>query len=721
MNDRIFPVVSLLIVWLGSLLIGAVGPAESADPVMRFLLSDGSSIEGRLLASEVSDQVRVECPLLRQPLEFPTENLLEARLVGIGGAADASSATGVSQDDGRAGLPMLAFGLHDHNQFVGHVVSESDGVITLETEDLGRVEFRVDQVARVIRQHRMPRQILSLSNSRYRFRHEDGWRFGDSGLSGQTPEAATVADFELPDRFHIRLSVRCAGEADFELSLGDRSSRGAGQGGGRIDRRGGSLSRLPTERYVTRLEWLGRSVSLVRSNASVSDAEVFDLAETVGRLELELYIDQTAGRMVAFRDGLLQGDVALVDDEPVTRQSLTLINRRDPVEVMRLDLFDWDGRVPESRSLPDRYTLLRDGTLIAAVAEQWERDRFRVDGVWQQIEDLAQMEIATAGQISDDCELVMSGGCRLWGRLDGAGPKATMQIRDAAGITYQVSPPRVVRLSGRSNQTKTAPDDASELFAEGVHLWGSLLDGRKLGAAFAWRPSAGTNSSAIVAEQGVQIRFASAEDRADELQGRSGTTDAVLELRSGDRLPGELIEIKGDAVRFRSELCGEVSVAPAEVSRIQWGSEVAIDESALGLLLSLPRRMQSTPPTHLIVSRQGDVLRGRLLSIESDVARIEVRGIIRVVDRPNIAAVIWLNQDAGNDKSCGYVAATGGGARLGLENAQFDGIQLQAKHRILGTCRVPADALEQLRIGTREVVPRETWQLVPVKEPKTFE
>ena len=56
---------------------------------------------------------------------------------------------------------------------------------------------------------------------------------------------------------------------------------------------------------MTRLEWLGRSVSLVRSNASVSDVSVFDVGDQDGVLAVDLYCDQTAGRLAAYGDGAL--------------------------------------------------------------------------------------------------------------------------------------------------------------------------------------------------------------------------------------------------------------------------------------------------------------------------------------------------------------------------------------------------------------------------------
>ncbi|WP_372897485.1 hypothetical protein, partial [Stieleria sp.] len=260
-----------LVVGVLFLLIGSVGNASADDPGLRFLLVDGSNIDGTLSAAEEPGRLRINSTRFAQPIEISTENLLEARREPL----NAGSVVGDGLD---TSTNTFAFLLSDGSRFVGNVASWLDGVIALETEDLGRVSFAAQRVVRIVDQASMPHQILALSDARYRFRRETGWSFTEQGMACTVPESTAVAGIDLPDRFRIRIEVDCEGTADFELSLGDRSPGGAGQGGARVDRRGGSISRLPTERFITRVEWFGESVSLVRSNASVSDAGVFDVA-----------------------------------------------------------------------------------------------------------------------------------------------------------------------------------------------------------------------------------------------------------------------------------------------------------------------------------------------------------------------------------------------------------------------------------------------------------
>lgn len=67
-----------------------------------------------------------------------------------------------------------------------------------------------------------------------------------------------------------------------------------------------------------------------------------------------------------------------------------------------------------------------------------------------------------------------------------------------------------------------------------------------------------------------------------------------------------------------------------------------MDSGAQKKLLTLPRMQRSNPPTHLIVARQGDAIRGRLKSINDDFAVLEVRGSDRSIMMKTIAEIIWL-------------------------------------------------------------------------------
>lgn len=706
MNDRTnrrFAFVAMLVFCY------AVPVAIAEEPEMRFSLSDGSTMVGGLDASGSTGSVLISSDLFRQPMVISTQVLFEARL-------NLPNRDSVAPKIFNPSTPTFAFVLVDGSQFVGTLQSWSDQSVVTETADLGRVEFPADRIVSVVEVSETSRQISSLATSRYRFRSEEGWRFFDGELVSETPGAAVVAKIDLPSRFQIRMEITCAGQADFELSLGDRSNAGAGQGGGRVDRRGGSLSRMPSERFVTRLEWLADSVALVRSNPSVSDAAVFDVTDGGGVLKLDLFFDQPAGQLAAFGGGLLLGNISLIDDDPLVRSVLTMINRGDNVDVKRFELIQWDGQLPESRRLPNRFTLLRDGTLVDEIAEQWESDRFRVDGNWHSNHDLLRMEFGRVMRPQGDCEFMLSGGGRVRGRITGAAGNGMILVLGSFGDRFSIDPSRVQRLVGNPDDAKFTRASETELVAEGVRLRGALIDGTDVGATFGWQSTISESKLGITASDGVEIRFGGPDAKS------VAVLNAIwMELRSGDRLPGDLKRIDGDAVRFRSGICGEVLVSSTEISRIRLRGYDRLDRAELELLLSLPRRMKDSPPTHLLISPRGDVLRGRLLSIDAEEARMEIRGRTRMIQREKIAEIVWLDQVASKRTAVKYVVTTRVGARLGFAAAEFDGNELRGDHAVWGDCRVPSGTLQTLKFGPRGKNDQPRWNLLPVKEPRSFD
>src|SRR5439155_14982324 len=83
-----------------------------------------------------------------------------------------------------------------------------------------------------------------------------------------------------------------------------------------------------------------------------------------------------------------------------------------------------------------------------------------------------------------------------------------------------------------------------------------------------------------------------------------------------------------------------------------------LDEPKRDRLLTLPRLQKDNPPTHLICSRNGDFLRGRVLEMDEARLKVEVRLETREIPRDRIAQIVWLHADELTGK---VVAAPAGG------------------------------------------------------------
>ena len=80
---------------------------------------------------------------------------------------------------------------------------------------------------------------------------------------------------------------------------------------------------------------------------------------------------------------------------------------------------------------------------------------------------------------------------------------------------------------------------------------------------------------------------------------------------------------------------------------------IRLSKSKRERLLTLPRMQKGSPPTHLIRSKNGDYLRGRVIEMDDKTLQVEVRLETKEVPRDRISRIIWLHPDeleAGPDR-----------------------------------------------------------------------
>ncbi len=704
--------------------------ARGQEGAMQFRMIDGSVVTGRLAADPQPARLQIHCDGFAGPIIVPVGGLLEGRRPP--GSMPQDSRLPDDRDDASSNGPPFAVFLDDGCVLVGAIDFIADGSLVVRSRHYGSVRVATRRVDKIVRTTEMPRLLFAIHNSRFRIRPELGWRVNAESLTCDQVDVAAVADYELPATFRLRVDVSCAGNPDFELSLGDRSASAAGQGG-RVDRRGGSLSRLPSERYVTRVEWFDEDVSVIRSNASVSDSAVFRSTGRSHSLSIDLYIDQRDGRLLAYQQGMLIGRAVVDDPQPVYRSVLTLINRGDAVTVDRLDLFQWDGSEPASRRSSDQFTLLADGTMLDAAAVEFQPGRFRIGDIWQSMADLVEMRFQHGDNGAEQgrevsCELTLEDGSRLRGSLSagtgGEDDANVLNFRNVSGeITIAVDAERVMRLTGDAAAALPESDSQGRLLLPGTELGGRLVDGRRIGGAttFGWRNNVFENEFGTVGQSKADVRFAGSEDAESVDAGSSDPVAAGFECQWGDTLQATMVELKDGQVRFRSESFGEFSLPASLVTRIRLAESPPLSQAESELLLQLPRRMKESPPTHLLVSRTGDVLRGNLLDVDQSRARIVVRGVTRSIPRETIALIEFLTPRETVEGSIAYVLQTRGGSRLSLSSAFLENETIVGAHSAFGECRVPVSDLRQLSFGDRDAEPSSRPTFVPVKEPRTFE
>ena len=189
----------------------------------------------------------------------------------------------------------------------------------------------------------------------------------------------------------------------------------------------------------------------------------------------------------------------------------------------------------------------------------------------------------------------------------------------------------------------------------------------------------------------------------------------VVGLRTGETLEADVRSIDSEMaevaprVASGSEGEGSVRVPVDQLSHVVFGGgSLTLDAESLGRLRTLPRSMRQRMPTHALVSRGGDVVRGWLMSVDPEIVRLKVRTETMEVPRGLLSAVVWLSPpgggiedgEDGEDREVGedrggnvadavvgsgvrFLMPAGGGV-LAIEPVAIDRGRLRGRHPVLG-------------------------------------
>ena len=87
-----------------------------------------------------------------------------------------------------------------------------------------------------------------------------------------------------------------------------------------------------------------------------------------------------------------------------------------------------------------------------------------------------------------------------------------------------------------------------------------------------------------------------------------------------------------------------VAISKFEVDNLS-GTSIRqfIEEESRQAVLTIPRFRRDSPPTHVIIAPNGDLLRGRLLAVEGDQIEFESRLEALRFERSRVGAIVWLD------------------------------------------------------------------------------
>ena len=366
---------------------------------------------------------------------------------------------------------------------------------------------------------------------------------------------------------------------------------------------------------------------------------------------------------------------------------------------------------------------------------------------------------------------VYQDGSRLGGELRRV-EKSSLSLK-TPGIKEVLSLPLAGLRSVVMLRPQAAPaaigDLPGMLELEGIRLPGRLVEGREQpgSSCLVWQPQGSGTASPL--RPGVSGRIVyreppppaprqQAAQRNAPQQGAGGFVAGFLSalagsgnqpadadgkrkslyLRTGDVIPSEVTSIDDRGVSFRTSLSTSTFVPHDKVQAAELAQEatpsVKINKAKRERLLTLPRMQKENPPTHLIRSRNGDYLRGRLIKMDDKVAQVEVRLETKDIPRDRISSIIWLHprpQDGKGDLAnpTGENAATrvqavrNDGIRLTFLAERLAGRTLSGKSDVLGPCQVDLKNVDQLLIGggiekAAAQLAYQQWKLKDAPEPR---
>lgn len=218
----------------------------------------------------------------------------------------------------------------------------------------------------------------------------------------------------------------------------------------------------------------------------------------------------------------------------------------------------------------------------------------------------------------------------------------------------------------------------------------------------------------------------SSKPNSTESFGRSLDKDEPsLFLKSGDCFAAEIQSVNEGEMTFQSSLFSANKIDINEVRGVRklvYTGTDTMEKAGRKRLLTLPRSQRNNPPTHLVVSREGDAIRGQLLSLDVDSITLQVRGEERKIQMKNVAEIIWL-QDApeivppgkkptsepsmevkvvGDMNGKGDLvcqALDSSGTRVSIAPERVEGDILYGQHPQLGDCHIDLSKISKLVLG----------------------
>jgi thiol-disulfide isomerase/thioredoxin len=731
-------------------------------------LHDGDFLAGRLVDCDETGVIRWRMRGASSPFEFSSA-VLRAAYFPMPEAAH---------------LPTGDFliELSNGDLLYGSILSITPERFELETARFGRLRVAREEIRRLARwngsspsEYRGPNGLAEWQTA-----EENQWYEEAGRLITKSARAQVQKKLPIPAKARIELEVAGGRDLEFALVLSSGTSDQQLQQG-------------------FRFEVWQRSLVVLRELDDRADMTVVcELDAGENRVQLEALLDQEQGTMsVHAPDGkqLAAIKVPLQDQDKTHRlEWITILNGRGEFRLERLAVGHWNGQLPPQIEGEKAGLCRLDGTIVYGEVVGFDDDTaqflVRTDDTEDERIDAASVACIFALPAAQPTEkrfrVGLHDGSRLSGELTKvAGDKIYILRRGIEEpLACAVADVHSIVGLGQSSNPPERRSSAGRLELDGVRSHGSLVaaSATKGNTCLVWQPRFSETSSPLDRSASGRIvyrdpprRQATAgprtlQRRQLELQlrlkqeqvERGGIVQrtvrnlaaaaqrqltpkpngaGTLYLRAGDRIPCEATRIDETGVHFSSSVVDATFAPHRAVKALELVSNwtaAALAEEKRQRLLTLPRMQKANPPTHLVASTGGDILRTNLISMNSDTLVVESRLESKTIPRDRVACLIWLHDEGSGtaaaipgdvsptvdfSDSLSVQAVRADGVRLTFVPQECTGNELIGASKLLGDCRVEIRKVDVLAFGSMvETLADEQafhdWKLSDAIEPR---
>lgn len=701
---------------LTAALLSVVGDRSVSAVETMLRLAEGSVTEATIVEGARTDTVRFTTPLTIGPVDAPLDAVVQLQFPQHRVAS--------SSPAGRR-----RFELWGDDLLYGNLVQLTADKCVVDVPGIGQVRLPRAAVQRIVTGSE-EQDLVDLAIGADR-----GWEVIMPGapwkevagkLVADQPRATIYRDVELPSRAVIELVVSWKGTPDWTLAFGVGREQSSAD------------SKL-------RLEVWDDTVALVREAGDKADlAWLGETPKESRSLSLSLFLDQTSGELIVLNEDAEQlGQLAERFAEAPAMGGVQLVSRKGTTRLERLRIAPWDGALPLLAEASESWVRLVDQTVEAGDAFLFDPEakiivRRRQENVTYEPDEVREIVLASDAAVplrpGAMVQAELLHGMQLTGKLVAITPhEITLTLPGGAGPV--AIPIRQLTTLTVMNSADSAPWPenlgGARLESGRNVLIGGLVDS-PLGdaAALGWRTRGTLAASPLRTDLSARIHFAEpTATRGPYARGRPpqqpngagaktrlGEQPAVLlgnaiYLQSGDVVPAEVGAVDHQGVQIESDFVEATTVSHDQVRAVVlWdgATRPTLDEQSRKRLLRAPRRRAHRPPTHLLGTKDRDLLRCRLIAMNQRTVQIESRGEPKQLDRRYLAWIVWL-QDAGPEAKGNRIDRRPGemraqavrrdGFRLTMVVGGVEQGVLHGRSEALGTCRIPLTGIDTLLLN----------------------